>query len=108
MGDIVFRYTQVYYKTGQDMTQKKAQPKKKTTAKKSAATKSPAKKTPAKTTAAKKVPAKKPGRPAKVKVEENVIKIDDLVELTISPEVIEKAYAEKATFFKKFLSFLKK
>lgn len=90
------------------MTQKKAQPKKKTPAKKGAATKSTAKKAPAKKAAAKKVPAKKPGRPAKVKVEENVIKIDDIAEIEISPEIIEKISAQKATFLKKFLGFLKK
>lgn len=90
------------------MTQKKAQPKKKTPAKKSAATKSANTKKPAAKAPAKKVPAKKPGRPAKVKVEENVIKIDDIVEIEIAPEIIEQISTQKATFFKKFLSFLKK
>lgn len=90
------------------MTQKKAQPKKKTPAKKSAATKSAAKKTAAKKAPAKKVPAKKPGRPPKVKVENNVIKVDDVVEIEVSPEIVEKVVAQKASWAKKFLGFLKK
>lgn len=90
------------------MTQKKAQPKKKTPAKKGAAVKTANKKKPAKKAAAKKVPAKKPGRPAKVKVEENVVKIDDIVEIEIAPEIIEQISAQKTTWLKKFLGFLKK
>ncbi len=90
------------------MTQKKAQAKKKTTAKKTAAKKPAAKKA-----AAKKAPAKKPGRPAKMKIEENVIKIDDIVEITLDPEVVAEisgvvSSVSKKPWFKKILTFLKK
>jgi sRNA-binding protein len=90
------------------MTQKKAQAKKKTTAKKTAAKKPAAKKA-----AAKKAPAKKPGRPAKVKIEENVIKIDDIAEITIDPEVVAEiseaiSSVSNKSWFKKILAFLKK
>jgi hypothetical protein len=85
------------------MTQKKAQAKKKTTAKKTAAKKP----------AAKKAAAKKPGRPAKMKIEENVIKIDDIAEITLDPEVVAEisgivSSVSKKPWFKKILTFLKK
>lgn len=90
------------------MTQKKAQAKKKTAAKKPAAKKAAAKKAPAK-----KAAAKKPGRPAKVKVEENVIKIEDIAEITVDPVVIAEisevvSAVAKKSWFKKLLTFLKK
>ena len=90
------------------MTQKKAQPAKKTAAKKNTASKKTAKKTSTKKAAPKKASAKKPGRPAKVKVEENVIKIDDIVEIEIAPEMVEQILAQKDTWIKKILGFLKK
>jgi hypothetical protein len=95
------------------MTQKKAQAKKKTTAKKTAAKKPAAKKAAAKKAPAKQAAAKKPGRPAKVKIEENVIKIDDIAEITVDPEVVAEiaeviSSVSKKPWFKKILTFLKK
>lgn len=69
--------------------------------------KAPAKKTPAKKAPAKKAVAKKQNKPALVKIEKNVVKIDDIIEIKVDPVFIELVNAQKKSLIKKFFSFLR-
>lgn len=87
-------------------TSKKQQNKTASPAKKASAKKAVAKKTPAKKAPVKKAVAKKQNKPALVKIEKNVVKIDDIIEIKVDPVFIESVNAQKKSLIKKFFSFL--
>jgi len=85
------------------MTQKKAPAKKKAAAKKTAAAKKNA-------TAKKTAPTKKAATGKSqhaVTVVNNVVKIDDIAEIQVSPQFVAEIEKQKKNLIKKFFSFLK-